>query len=173
MFRVAILLVLVTVASTFAQPAPQTTPPASEAVQQRTGRPGPSSPQARKWWQTETTRAELGLTQDQSARIEDIWQQSVPRLTSSSDDLERSQRELSRLISSNDATEMDVIRQLVRVQAVRNEADRQRTLTLFRMYRVLTYDQRMKLKALRERWEQERRSRRGEPPQQARGQIRK
>ena len=142
---------------------PQQPPrPHTAAVQNAASAPqGP--PQRFKWWQTEQTKKELGLTNDQSTKIEDIWQAAVPRLQSTFKDIDQYDQQLSKLLSANETTEMDVIRQLNLVQVAKNEADRQRTLMLFRMQRVLSYDQRMKLKALRERWEQERGRGRGEP----------
>ena len=118
-------------------------------------------PQGFKWWQGPRAK-ELGLTSDQSAKIEEIFQAALPRLKTAGEDADRLQKELSRLISADKTTEMDVVRQLNQVQAARNELDRQRTLMLFRMYRELSPDQR---KAVA-RWEHERRGgRRGEPPQ--------
>jgi Spy/CpxP family protein refolding chaperone len=129
------------------------------------GQPSQGPPGPFKWWQADDTKAQLGLTNDQSVKIEEIWQAAVPRLRATFDDIDRYDKQLSKLLSANETTEMDVIRQLNLVQVAKNEADRQRTLMLFRMQRVLTYDQRMKLKTLRERWEQERgRGRRGDPP---------
>jgi Spy/CpxP family protein refolding chaperone len=143
----------------------QQRPSPHSAAVQNAGQPqGP--PQRFKWWQTEQTKKELGLTNDQSSKIEEIWQAAVPRLQATFQDIDRYDQQLSKLLSANETTEMDVIRQLNLVQVAKNEADRQRTLMLFRMQRVLNFDQRMKLKAMRERWEQERgRGRSGEPPQ--------
>jgi len=128
--------------------------------------PAAASPpqQGFKWWQGQRAK-ELGLTSDQSAKIEDIFQAAFPRMKAASEDVDRLQKELSRLISEDKTTEMDVVRQLNQVQAARNELDRQRTLMLFRMHRELSPDQRAKLKALSDRWGRERREgRRGEPP---------
>jgi Spy/CpxP family protein refolding chaperone len=124
------------------------------------------APQDHKWWQGQRAK-ELGLTGDQSARIERIYQAALPRLESAGEDVKQSQKELSRLVSADKTTEVDVVRQLNQVQAVRNELDRQWTLTLFRFYRELNPDQRLKVKAMFDaRREQERRGgRRGEPPQ--------
>jgi Spy/CpxP family protein refolding chaperone len=124
------------------------------------------APQDHKWWQGQRAK-ELGLTGDQSARIERIYQAALPRLESGGEDVKQSQKELSRLVSADKTTEVDVVRQLNQVQAARNELDRQWTLTLFRFYRELNPDQRLKVKAMFDaRREQERRGgRRGEPPQ--------
>lgn len=151
------------------------------ALAQRNRPPAPpqgaSAPQGFKWWQSDNTRNELGLTSDQSAKIEDIFQSVMPRLRLAFEDIDRGERQLSKLISANDTTEVDVVRQLGVLQVAKNEADRQRTLMLFRMQRVLTPDQRTKFKAMRERWQQEReqRGRRGTdgPPPSAIAQTKK
>jgi Spy/CpxP family protein refolding chaperone len=101
-----------------------------------------------KWWQEEGARTRLGLGADQSAQIEELFQANVPRLKSLSDDLKRLEHQLSDLISSDTATEAEVIPQLELVVAARGQLDRTRTLMLFQMRRILTPEQRQKLKAL-------------------------
>jgi Spy/CpxP family protein refolding chaperone len=117
-----------------------------------------------KWWQGQQAR-ELGLTGEQSTRIEAIHQAALPRVQTAMEDVEHAQQELSKLIAGDKTTEMDVVRQLNIVQAARSEVDRQMTLMLFRFYRELSPDQRLKVKALRDRWQHERRDRRSDPPQ--------
>ncbi len=129
--------------------------------------PAAAGPQQRgfpKWWQGDQAK-ELGLTGEQSNRIEDIFQNSLPRIRLAMDDWETAQRDLDRLVAGDKTTETDVVRQLNKVQAYGNEVNRQRTLMAFRFYRELTPDQRLKVKAMFDRREQERRGRgRGEPP---------
>lgn len=156
MFRAIIFSVLLGLAATGAA-----------AQGNRPGGPPPQGPPQGpfKWWQADETKAQLALTNDQSAKIEEVWQAAIPRLRAAGEDIDRYDKQLSKLLSANETTELDVIKGLNLVQVARNEWDRQRTLMLFRMQRVLTYDQRMKLKSLREKWEQERgRGRRGDPP---------
>ncbi len=118
-----------------------------------------------KWWIGPEAK-ELGLTNDQSQRIEAIYQQAFPRIQSSMQDVEAGQAELDKIIAGDRTTEDDVVRQLNRVQIARNEVNRQLVLMLFRMNRELTPEQRAKAKALRDQRQTERREgRRGEPPQ--------
>jgi Spy/CpxP family protein refolding chaperone len=117
-----------------------------------------------KWWQGQQAK-ELSLTTEQSNRIEEIFQNSLPRIRTAMDDWEAAQRELDKLVAGDRTTEMDVIRQLNKVQAFGTEVNRQRTLMTFRFYRELTPDQRLKVKAMFDRREQERRGRgRGDEP---------
>jgi Spy/CpxP family protein refolding chaperone len=110
-----------------------------------------------KWWEEGKSRTDLGLSADQSAQIEDIFQSNVPRLKSLSDDLKRLERQLSDFISSDTATEAEVVPQVELVVAARGQLDRTRTLMLFRMRRILTPEQRQRLKALHSAGEQQRR----------------
>ncbi len=179
MFRLAIATVLLIASPLVAAPqgpedqsSAAQRPSHDQAVRQTSG--AASAPQGFKWWQSDRFKAELGLTTEQSARLEAIFQAAIPRLRATFEDVDRLEKQMSKLISANDTTEVDVVRQLNQVQAARNEADRQRTLMLFRMQRELTPEQRAKFKAMRDRWEQERREgRRQEPSGPRQGQIRK
>ncbi len=148
-------------------------PPAPAHGVQKAAAAAPA-PQGFKWWQNDRFKAELGLSNEQSAKLEEIFQAAMPRIRATFEDVERLENQMSKLIAANDTTEVDVVRQLNQVQAARNEVDRQRTLMLFRMQRELTPEQRAKFKAMRDRWEQERREgRRQDPSGPRQGQIRK
>ena len=115
---------------------------------------------SRKWWMGPQAK-ELGLSTDQSSRIDRIYEAAAPRIHMAWQDAEKAQQELDRLIAGEKTTETDVVRQLVQVQAIRNELDRQYTLMLFRFNQELTPEQRMKVKAMFDRG---REGRRGQPP---------
>jgi Spy/CpxP family protein refolding chaperone len=117
---------------------------ASSAGSQETRRRG-------KWWQSESMKVELGLTAEQSARIEEIFQATLPELRSARDRLNALQAELSRLLGDEAANESLVVRQVDQVERARSELSKLRTLMLFRMDRVLTPDQRVKMKSLHDR----------------------
>ena len=161
MFRAVIVLVLLSTVPAFAQR------PQSSAPQRRVASTTPDrSPQDRHKWWIGPQAQEIGLTSDQSQRIESIYQQVFPRIQSAMQDVDASQKELDKIIAGDRTTEVDVVRQLNLVQVARNEVNRQLVLMLFRMNRELTPEQRAKAKALRDRREMERREgRRGEPPQ--------
>jgi Spy/CpxP family protein refolding chaperone len=119
-------------------------PAASAAAPER-----PSS-QSRKWWQSETVKAELGLTAQQSEEVEAVFQASLPRLRELKRDLDRQEGVLSRLVEEN-VGEAQVAQQVDRVEAIRGEMSKVRTLMLFRMHKALSAEQRAKLKAIHER----------------------
>ena len=108
-----------------------------------------------KWWQSERFVQELGLTRDQSARIEEVFQATWPALHAAKADLDRLETELSRLIAEGTASEAKVLQQIDRVEASRSAMGRTRSLMLYRMHRLLSADQRVKLKALYEAVERE------------------
>ena len=114
-----------------------------------------------KWWQSGEFQRELSLTTDQISRIEQIFQDSLPALKAGKKDLDRLDGELSGLIADGEASEAQVLRLIDQVEASRSALGRTRSLMLFRMHRVLTPEQRVKLTALHEKWEHERRSHKG------------
>jgi Spy/CpxP family protein refolding chaperone len=108
-----------------------------------------------KWWQSERFVQELGLTREQSTRIEEVFQASWPALHAAKADLDRLETELSQLIAEGTASEAKVLQHIDRVEASRSAMGRTRSLMLYRMHRLLTADQRVKLKALYEAVERE------------------
>jgi Spy/CpxP family protein refolding chaperone len=117
-----------------------------------------------KWWQSERFVQELGLTREQSARIEEVFQASWPALHAAKADLDRLETELSQLIADGTASEAKVLQHIDRVEASRSAMGRTRSLMLYRMHRLLTADQRVKLKALYEAVEREKSQQQGSRP---------
>ena len=112
-----------------------------------------------KWWIEEPMRGELGITDQQSAAVEQLWQKTIPKLREARERLDKLEEQLSQMI--RDASdEAAVVAQIERVENTRSEANKARTLMLYRMNRVLTPEQRVKLKAMHDKFEA---SRRGTP----------
>src|SRR5688572_28716227 len=113
------------------------------------GREGP-----KKWWIDAELRRELGITDQQSKAIEQVWQRSLAQRAETRDRLEKADAVLQKMILDG-ADEPAVTAQLDRVEAARMEANKARMLMLYRMNKQLTQDQRAKLdakfKAMRER----------------------
>ena len=105
--------------------------------------------QAHSWWKSDEFRAALGLTADQSARIDSIFQTTLPQLRQEMDELDRLEVRLSRLIES-DADEVEIARHIDRVETARANVGKTRSLMLVRMRRVLTPEQRSRMKTLEE-----------------------
>lgn len=108
-----------------------------------------------KWWQSERFQRELQLSTDQIARIEEVFQSAMPELRKQKKTLDRAEDDLSRLIDTSE-DEAPVMAQADRVEEIRSELSKARTLMLLRMRRVLSAEQRLKLGALHEEWERNR-----------------
>ncbi len=132
------------------------------------GRAGQSQvPQRAKWWQDAKIIAELHLAPDQSTRIEEVFQAFFVQMKGTAEELTRREDQLSKLISANDVTEAQILKEAEQVEVLRGTLGKSRTLMLFRMRRVLSAEQRAKLVEIQKAQEQERRA--GRQPE--RGQI--
>ena len=109
----------------------------------------PASAQGFKWWQDDQFKRELGLTTEQSARLEEIFQKSLPGLRRQKEALDRAQAEFDRLVERGD--DATVMEQVSAVEGARAELNKARTIMLLRMRRSLTTDQWAKFTALHER----------------------
>lgn len=125
-----------------------------------TAGPAVASNQASKWWHSERFQKELGLTPEQSTQVEEIFQSSLVELRRLSKEHERLEAQLSALISAPHATEAQVAQQADLVEAARSSIGKARTMMLFKMRRVLTPEQRVKLNQLHKHFERERSQRR-------------
>jgi Spy/CpxP family protein refolding chaperone len=118
-----------------------------------------ASAQGFKWWQADHYKRELGLTTDQSRRLEEIFQHALPSLRTQKKVLDQAEAEFERLIERGDDT--TVMDQVGRVEVARAELNKTRALMLLRMRRTLTTDQWMKFGALHQAEEAERRAAEG------------
>lgn len=107
------------------------------------------SAQGFKWWQSDTFRRELGLTQEQSSKIEGIFQKTLPVLRQQKQSLDKAQADFNQMIEASD--DAQVMAQVAVVEAARSELNKSRTMMLLRMRRVLTPDQRVKFVMLQQR----------------------
>jgi Spy/CpxP family protein refolding chaperone len=107
-----------------------------------------------RWWTSEQFKKELGLSSEQSGRIDRIYQDTLPELRQEWQELERLETKLSRLFESN-ADEAVLARQIDRVETARANLNKSRALMLMRMRRVLTAEQLVRFKTLAERYEGE------------------
>ena len=95
-----------------------------------------------RWWQSTDVKALLELTDEQSAALDKIYRKALPKLRESMRRLNAEERTLSQLVGDMDVEEIDVTRQIDRVEAMRSELSKTRILMVFRMHRVLTQHQR-------------------------------
>ena len=106
----------------------------------------PALAQRGKWWQDERFRRELGLTVEQSTRLEEIFQKTQPTLRQRMQALDQAEKEFDRLVETGDDTA--VMGQANVVEGARAELNKTRTMMLLRMRRSLTADQWAKFTAL-------------------------
>ncbi len=107
-----------------------------------------------QWWQAEEVQKDLGLSPDQISRLDDIFETTMARQRKNKDSLDRLEAQLSTLIET-DALEADVVKQIDKVEAERATLNKERTLMLLHMRRVLTPEQRTTYDARVERWQQD------------------
>lgn len=112
--------------------------------------------QSIEWWKDEQFQKDLGLTAEQSTRIDGVFQSTLPLLRQHKEELDKREAELSKLIEA-EADEATVSKQIDRVEATRAHLNKIRTLMHLHMRQVLTPDQRVKFKALAEQWQREHR----------------
>jgi len=98
-----------------------------------------------KWWLEAESRAAVGISDRQSAKIERIFQSMIGDLRAEKATLERQEQELSRLLDTDGTDEAVVILAIDRVEAARSALAKTRTLMLYRMRRVLSPEQRVRL----------------------------
>jgi Spy/CpxP family protein refolding chaperone len=105
----------------------------------------PDGHQPSKWWVEPRMRAELGITDQQSASIEAIWQKGLPQRMDTYARLHKLEAQLDQMMLDASADEPTVVALMDRVEAARTEASKARVLMLYRINKLLTPDQRAKL----------------------------
>jgi Spy/CpxP family protein refolding chaperone len=108
------------------------------------------------WWRDAQFQRDLSLTSEQTTRIENLFQSTVGQLRGKKAELDQQEDELSRLIAAN-ADEAVVGRQVDKVEAIRSNLNKMRTLQLLHIRQVLSPDQRMKLNKIHDQWEKDHR----------------
>ena len=106
------------------------------------------------WWKDAQFQRELGLSTEQSARIETIFQATISQLRQKKEELDTQEEVLSQQIAAG-ADEALVIKQVDRVEAIRSRMNKMRTLMLLHERQVLTPDQLVKLNKLHQQWEKD------------------
>lgn len=132
----------------------------------------PAFAQGFKWWQLERFQKALVLSEEQITRLEGIYQTTEPMLRAQKTALDRREDKLSKVIADPKADEPAVLLATDRLDAARNELNRTRTLMLFRMRRVLTDEQNVKMKELHEHDRRDRdRDRKPRPNDKPKGEL--
>jgi len=137
---------------------------ASLCEQQRSDDPKKPQTEARgediprwKWWLHADSRRELKLTDQQSRKINEIWESTAPQQREKWHELERLEQALAQTIKDGTADVAVVGQQVEKVEKLRAETNATRTVMIYRMHLLLTPEQREKVDAMRKRMEEERR----------------
>jgi Spy/CpxP family protein refolding chaperone len=102
-----------------------------------------------KWWLYD--RAELGITDKQSAEIDKIFEATMPAQRAKREELERLEAALATLTSENKADVATVQAQVDKVENLRADLNKTRTVMLYRINLILSPEQRVKVKELIEK----------------------
>jgi Spy/CpxP family protein refolding chaperone len=106
----------------------------------------------RKWWQDASFRQQLGLSDEQSTRIDEIYQSTVPRLREQYDASHAEEKQLQKLIDANEP-EAVVSAQIDKMESAYCQARKTRLLMLYEMRMVLSPDQRERFHKVHDDWE--------------------
>jgi Spy/CpxP family protein refolding chaperone len=127
--------------------------PSKQGAAAGTGKPD-SGHQPTKWWVEPKLRQELGITDQQSAALEAIWQNGLQERIEKRTRLDQLEAALDQRMTDASGDEASITRLVDKVEAARTEVSKGRTLLLYRMNKILTPEQRLKLaakaKAMRE-----------------------
>ena len=141
---------------------PETVPAAQEApatVQRPSGQgAGPGGQvRSRKWWIDANDRAELGITDQQSAKLEAIFQSVAPAQRERYLEQQKLEPAVEQLIKSGSADPVHVTQQVERLETLKAQMNATRIMMLYHMQQELSPAQREKLSRLLDRREAERR----------------
>jgi Spy/CpxP family protein refolding chaperone len=103
-----------------------------------------------KWWRSPELRAEFGITDAQSTELDHIFHSFYASLKSGMADVDRYHKDVSKMMAEGSSSEVDVLHAIDKLEAAKASLSRTRMLMLYRMYQVLSPDQRIKVKRYQE-----------------------
>lgn len=115
----------------------------------------PVSAQGFRWWQHEQFQRDLALSADQIAKIEDVFQTTLPTLRAQKRAFDKLEDELTRMVREAKVGERELEEFVVRVEAARADLSKTRTLMLYRMHRILSAEQNVTLDRLFDQMERD------------------
>ena len=115
----------------------------------------PATAQGFKWWQHEQFQRDLSLSADQIAKIEAVFQTTIPTLRAQKRAFDKLEDELTRMVREARVGERELEEFVVRVEAARADLSKTRTLMLYRMHRILSAEQNVTLDRLFDQMEKD------------------
>ncbi len=110
-----------------------------------------------KWWINPDHRKELGITDEQSKQIDEIFESSFPPQRAKYREAEKLDAELSRMLKESTADVQTVAAKVDQLEKLQAERRALRPVMLYRMNLVLSPEQRVKLENLWKKREENRR----------------
>ncbi len=115
----------------------------------------PATAQGFKWWQHEQFQRDLSLSAEQIAKIEAVFQTTIPTLRAQKRAFDKLEDELTRMVREARVGERELEEFVVRVEAARADLSKTRTLMLYRMHRILSAEQNVTLDRLFDQMERD------------------
>jgi hypothetical protein len=106
----------------------------------------PAGAQGFKWWMSDQYKRELGLTADQSRRLEEVFQAALPALRAQKKALDDAEQQFQQVMQRGNYS--SVMEQVDYLEGARATLNRTRTMMLVNMRKLLTTDQWIKLDAM-------------------------
>jgi len=101
-----------------------------------------------KWWVEPKLKAELGITDKQSAAIDAAWKKDYQQRVDGRAKLDDLEKKLDQMMLDASVDEATVVALIDKVEAARTEVSKARVLMLYRINKLLTPEQRAKLDAM-------------------------
>jgi Spy/CpxP family protein refolding chaperone len=133
----------------------------------------PNEPPRFKWWLKPDTKKELRLTDQQSKKIDEIWEATAPKLREKWHELEALEEALAKAIKDSTADVSAIEKQVEKVERLRAENNTTRMVMIYRMHLLLTPEQRVKVDAIRAKMEADRKRQDEERKKENKGEARR
>jgi Spy/CpxP family protein refolding chaperone len=136
----------------------------SEPQQPATQQQAPKQHEQRRepWWKNAKDIAELSLTSQQSAKIDEIFQKAMERARPLRMEVQDLEKNLDAIIREAKMEVGAFTLEVDKIEGKRAELNKMRTVMLYRMRRVLNAEQNAKFQIMVDRWEADRRRQDGD-----------
>ena len=114
------------------------------------------------WWKDEKARAEIGFNAEQATEIDRIFKAYIEKAKPLREEVNGLEKALSETMKANTADVSVVAQQVEKVENKRAELNKLRVVMLYRMHRVLTPEQNVRLQAYIDRREAARKKQDGD-----------
>jgi len=136
----------------------------SEPQQPATQQQAPKQHEQRRepWWKNAKDIAELSLTSQQSAKIDEIFQKVMEQARPLRMEVQNLEKNLDAIIREAKMEVGAFTLEVDKIEGKRAELNKMRTVMLYRMRRVLNAEQNAKFQIMVDRWEADRRRQDGD-----------